>query len=279
MSEILAGKTIAVTASRRAEEQAAAFERHGAFVIAAPTVRIVKTEDDALLLDETRQVLEHPPQLVLVTTGNGLKGWLETADKTELGAPLREALASAQILVRGAKGRGAVRSLGFDDSGVAAEETTESLVELAVERGVAGKNVTIQQHGKPDPALVSALERAGATVVQIHPNRWEDPKEPAKAEALIDSVIAGEVDVITFTAAPAFEAMMHRAEAAGKRHALVDALRHMTVAAVGPVTAEPMLALGLEPLVPERSRMGAMIKQVVAHLEGEGSQAVGFERS
>lgn len=37
----LAGRTVAVTASRRVREQVAAFERQGARVLVTPTVRIV----------------------------------------------------------------------------------------------------------------------------------------------------------------------------------------------------------------------------------------------
>ena len=38
-------------------------------------------------------------------------------------------------------------------------------------------------------------------------------------------------------------------------------------AAVGPVTAAPLLAQGVFPLVPERSRMGALVRAVLAHFD------------
>lgn len=269
MSDILSGKTVAVTASRRAEEQAGAFERAGAQVLVAPTVRIVKTEDDAALLDETRQVIASPPDMLLVATGYGLKSWFEAVEKAGLKEELSRALEQTAFYVRGAKGRGAVRGLGYKDSGIAEIETTESLVELALAVGVQGKTVVLQQHGQPDPALTRRLEGAGAVVIQVHPNRWAQPAEPEKAERLIDAVLAGEIDIITFTAAPAFEAMLHRAAQRNQRQALVEALKRITVAAVGPVTAEPMEKLDIAPIVPERSRMGAMIKAVLARFEGE----------
>ena len=42
----------------------------------------------------------------------------------------------------------------------------------------------------------------------------------------------------------------------------------MLAATVGPVTAAPLLELGIEPLVPERFRMGAMLKQLTDALSG-----------
>ncbi|GAA1045762.1 MULTISPECIES: uroporphyrinogen-III synthase [Rothia] len=266
--QLLADKTIAITASRRAEEQAGAFERHGARVLLAPTVRIVKTDDDAALAAETQQVLAHPPHVLLVATGHGLKSWLDATEKNGGAERLKEMLSDAQIYVRGAKGRGAVRSLGWQDSGIAQVETTESLVELALEKGVAGKNVTIQQHGKPDPALVKRLEDAGATVTQVHPNRWEEPENPALVDELINRLIAGEIDAITFTAAPAVEALLEKAYHLGRGDEVEAALRTETVVAVvGPVTAEPLNAIGVNPVCPERFRMGAMVKDLIEALQ------------
>ena len=45
----------------------------------------------------------------------------------------------------------------------------------------------------------------------------------------------------------------------------------MLAATVGPVTAAPLLELGIEPLVPERFRMGAMLKQLTEALSGSGT--------
>jgi uroporphyrinogen-III synthase len=41
----------------------------------------------------------------------------------------------------------------------------------------------------------------------------------------------------------------------------------VVTAAVGPVTAAPLVAMGIEPIQPERYRMGALIRLVCEHLE------------
>lgn len=272
MDQFLAGKKIAVTASRRSQEQASAFERHGAQVLLAPTVRIIKTDDDKQLIAETQEVLAQPAEILLVTTGYGLRTWVESMDHTRLAAALRSCLAEVTIYVRGAKGRGAVRALGYRDCGMAETETTEALVDLALDRGVAGQRVIFQQHGKPDNRLVKKLIAAGAQVVQVHPNRWEEPEQPILAEQLVDELIAGKLDAITFTAAPAVEALLDRAAARGELEAAVAALKHIKVAAVGPVTAEPLIQKGINPLVPERFRMGAMVKELIQALREVSSK-------
>ena len=80
---------------------------------------------------------------------------------------------------------------------------------------------------------------------------------------------------MTFTSAPAVDGLVSAAAQLGMDGVLVDALRHgVTAAAVGPVTAAPLLDLGITPIVPERFRMGALIRTVVEHLTLNGVQQV-----
>lgn len=264
---VLAGKTIGITASRKADEQAAAFERSGARTLLAPTVRIVPVESDSALLTSTTEIIVNPPQMLLVTTGYGLNGWVSAARARGLEPQLLAALDGAEILVRGAKGRGAVRALGWQDAGMAVEERTSALVDLALKRGVAGQHVVIQQHGSPDRTQEERLVSAGATVSAVVPHRWEPPLEPERVEHLITETLAGRVHAITFTAAPAVTALLETARATGRLEPLVQKLKTTVLAAsVGPVTSEPLEAEGITPLAPERYRLGALVKEVTAAL-------------
>ncbi len=42
----------------------------------------------------------------------------------------------------------------------------------------------------------------------------------------------------------------------------------MLVAAVGPITAGPLLEAGITPLIPDRGRLGALVRAVVTHYGG-----------
>ena len=77
----------------------------------------------------TDHIIAHHPDVLLVTTGYGLNGWFDSARERGLEEQPRQALAGATILVRGAKGRGAVRGLGFEDAGMAAQERMSALVD------------------------------------------------------------------------------------------------------------------------------------------------------
>ncbi|MGH3935124.1 MAG: uroporphyrinogen-III synthase, partial [Pseudonocardiaceae bacterium] len=109
----LAGFTIGVTAARRAAELGALLERRGAEVMHAPAIRIVPVADDAELHVATVQLINNPPDVVVVTTGIGFRGWVEAADGWGLGEALILALRRATLLSRGPKARGAVRAAGL----------------------------------------------------------------------------------------------------------------------------------------------------------------------
>jgi Transcriptional regulatory protein, C terminal/Uroporphyrinogen-III synthase HemD len=65
----LAGFTVGVTAARRAEELGALLERRGAKVVHGPAIRIVPLADDTDLRAATQELINHPPDIVVMTTG------------------------------------------------------------------------------------------------------------------------------------------------------------------------------------------------------------------
>ncbi|GAB2531675.1 uroporphyrinogen-III synthase [Brachybacterium huguangmaarense] len=263
----LAGRRVAVTAHRRADEQAAALERQGAEVVRAATMRVVPVGEDPELLAETEALLAARPRALLVTTGQGFTTWLDA-----LPAPLRErteaAIASMAVFCRGAKARGAVRGRGFEDPPSAPGETTESLVDIVLAAGVRDVPVGLQRHGWLDERQVDRLREAGCDVHVVAPYRWLPGEDQAAVAALVEEIIAGRLDAVTFTAGAAVEALLATARRLGREDALLDALREgrALAVAVGHVTAEPLQAVGIPVVFPERERLGAMIRLLVDEL-------------
>ncbi len=267
----LEGFRIGVTSDRRSEDLIAAFERRGAEVLHAPAIRIAPAADDARLTEDTAAIIEARPDVLLATTSYGIRRWLEAADAAGLGPALIETLERSRILVRGPKARGAVRAAGLDDSGMSDQETTKSLVDRVIAEGAAGTTVAVQLHGFTDKKQLDRLAAAGATVLSVAPYRWQLPEDSTRVMRLVDAICTGSVDAVTFTSAPAVDALFAMADQADKLDALRDAFATTVVAAaVGPVTAAPLRAAGIDPLVPDRYRMGALIRVVCEHLEARG---------
>src|SRR3954471_786428 len=264
----LAGYTVAVTAARRREELGALLARRGARVVYAPAIRIVPLADDAELVAATREVLAQPVDLVVATTGVGFRGWLEAAEAWDL--PLREHLRTARVLARGPKARGAIRGGGLVDAwSPASESSAEVLQHLlsGAEGPLPGRRIAVQLHGDPQPELVSGLVGAGAEVVTVPVYRWVLPEDTAPLRRLVTAIAARGVDAVTFTSAPAAASLLQMAADEDVRAAVLAAFADAVLAiAVGPVTAGPLEAAGIRTVQPERARLGALARAVVAEL-------------
>lgn len=263
----LLGFRVGVTAARRREEQVSLLERRGAEVTCAPVVRTAPLTDDSALLEATRACVQHPPDIVLGTTGIGFRGWCEAADGWGLGEPLLDALRGATLLARGAKTVGAIRAAGLRESWSAPSETIDELLDHVLGLGVAGRHVAVQEHGESLTRAVVRLRDAGAQVVVVSVYRCETAVDLEPVSGLVEMVLRREVDAVTFTSAPAAAAFLDTAEAAGRHDELLEALRDgVTAACVGPVTAGPLRHHEVPVVLPDRARLGAMIRELAVQL-------------
>src|SRR5690606_21182025 len=160
----LAGYTVGVTADRRRDELAALLERRGARVVLAPALRIMPLADDTELHRATRALLERPPDVVVASTGIGIRGWLEAAEGWGLAEPLRAVLEDSYLVTRGPKARGALRAAGLTDDWSPPSECGAEVLDHLRARGLAGKRVAMQLHGESQPEYSAALRAAGAEV-------------------------------------------------------------------------------------------------------------------
>jgi uroporphyrinogen-III synthase len=263
----LEGFRIGVTSDRRSRDLIEALERRGAEVLHAPALKIAPVQEDIRLIEDTKAIIAAKPDLCIATTAYGMRRWCEAADSFGIGDELLETLGSTRMFVRGPKARGAVRAAGLADVGISSDETTSTLVDMLLTEGVRGKTVAMQLHGYTDVRQIERLRMSGATVLTVTPYRWVKPDGEDKLPRLIEAVCSGNLDVLTFTSAPAVDAMWSTAHEMGLYKQLVESLKlNVTTAVVGPVTAQPLLDAGLNPLIPERFRMGALIRLVCEHL-------------
>ncbi|MFF8290271.1 uroporphyrinogen-III synthase [Streptomyces sp. NPDC016309] len=263
----LAGFTVGVTAARRADELGALLERRGAAVAHAPALRIVPLADDAELLDATKALIGRAPDIVVATTAIGFRGWLEAADGWGYGEELLDRLRGAQVLARGPKVKGAVRAAGLTEEWSPASDSMAEVLDRLLEQDVTGRRIALQLHGEPLPGFVEALRDAGAEVVVVPVYRWMPPEDLAPLDRLVDATVARSLDAVTFTSAPAGASMLARAQDRGLLPELLDALRHDVLAAcVGPVTALPLQAHGIDTVQPARFRLGPLVQLLCQEL-------------
>ncbi|WP_067505958.1 uroporphyrinogen-III synthase [Actinoplanes sp. TFC3] len=261
----LTGYTIGVTADRRRDELAGLLESNGARVVLAPALRIVPNADDGELRAATRDCLTTVPDIVLVTTGIGLRGWLEAADGWGLGEPLRVALARSYLVAKGSKARVALRAAGLREQWSPEGESYEEVIAHLSARRLAGMTVAMQLHGESQPEYTEALRSAGARVIEVPVYRWAPPIDPAPLYRLVDLIAGRLVDAVTFTSAPAVQALLR---AAGDTlDPVLAALRTDVLAAcTGPVTAAPLRSHQVPVVTPAKPRLTYLVRTLLDEL-------------
>ncbi|MFE5659874.1 uroporphyrinogen-III synthase [Streptomyces sp. NPDC056517] len=263
----LAGFTVGVTAARRADELIALLRRRGAAVVHGPALRIVPLADDTELLAATKELIGHAPVVVVATTAIGFRGWVEAAEGWGCGEELLAMLRDVELLARGPKVKGAVRAAGLTESWSPGSESMAEVLDRLLGEGVAGRRIALQLHGEPLPGFVEALTAGGAEVVGVPVYRWMPPEDIGPLDRLLDGALSGGLDAVTFTSAPAAVSLLSRAEERGVRAELVAALRHGVLAVcVGPVTALPLQAEGIDTYAPERFRLGPLVQLLCKEL-------------
>ena len=276
LGQVMSGCVVLVTADRRSGELGSALSRRGATVRHAPALSIVPHEHDEQLLLDTKDLLAAPPDTVVVTTGIGFRGWIEAADAAGLADELVEVLRGARIVARGPKARGAIQAAGLQADWVAESETSAEILDLLLAEGVTGHRIAVQHHGAGADGLDTELAAAGAVVASLVVYRWGPPPDPVALAASVRAAADGGIDAVVFTSAPGAHAWLSAADAEGVTDRLLARFASgcMVAAAVGPVTARPLQSRGVIPLVPERGRLGALVRTLVGHYERARTSAV-----
>lgn len=272
----LQGFTIGVTADRRKEEQAELIRRLGGRVVHGPTVRTLPLAHDRGVVRATEALIAQPPDVLVVTTAVGLRGWIAAAESHALDDSLLTALASTEVIARGPKAAGAVITAGLDVDWRAPSEQSGEVVEHLLSRGVRDVRIAVQRDGAATHPMADALRAGGAEVVDVPVYAWTFPADREPATRLVEAVVAGRIDAVTFTSSPAIWNFLAVARDAGLLDEVGAAFDARVVpCCVGPVCASAAVEHGLARAIqPRRGRLGAMVAALGAHL---GATARCFE--
>jgi uroporphyrinogen-III synthase len=270
----LAGFTVGITADRRWEEQAELLRRRGAATLHGPTIRTLPMGPDEELYDVTERLLMRPPDFVVANTGIGMRAWIAAAESWGLGDALVTLLKDSSVFARGPKASSAVHQSGIGVVAKASSERMDELITMLQEVGVEGKTVAFQRHGDDSPEAIASLRAAGARVVEVPVYRWILPVDLAPALDLVTAIVVGSVQAVTFTSAPAVRNLLLIAAEQDLHRQVVTALNGPVLpVTVGPVCAAAAMEGGIRgPVVPDRFRIGPMIRTLTEELIDRGTR-------
>jgi uroporphyrinogen-III synthase len=261
----LAGWTVAVTADRRSAEQTELLQRRGADVLLTPLVTAAPVPE-ADVRGATEELLRGPIDVLVASTGVGLRTWIAMSWTWDLGERLLAALQTVDVRARGAKAVGVLAAEDVPIAWRAPSETMAEVLTALLDEGVHGRRIGVQLHGGDLDWFVLALREAGAVVVPV-PVYTVAPADSAKgAERLVQEAEKGELDVVTCTSTAAVAAI-----------AAVDGLvaelerQHVVAGCVGPVIAAAARDAGLTDVVAAAPhRLGSLVRALGQHLADRG---------
>jgi len=246
----LRGWTVGVTADRRADEQIELLARRGARVVHGPTIRTLPLGGEAPLRAALDALAAVPPDWVVFTTGIGTRALFEAADAAGRADAIGAGFRAARRVARGPKAAGAAITVGLGTEWQAPTGRSVEVVDYLRGCDVRGRRVAVQLDGRDEPALGDAIRALGADVVDLPVYRWTLPEESRGSARLIAEAVAGRLDAVTFTSAPALRNCADLAQHMGLRDELLVALRGpVAMVSIGVVCTEAAHEMGIEPAV------------------------------
>jgi uroporphyrinogen-III synthase len=201
---------------------------------------------------------------LIFLTGVGARFLIAEAESLGIKQDFLNALDKAVVVVRGPKPVAALKQFGVRVDVIPQTPTTEGVIEALQGKDLNGRRIGVQLYGTPNPKLVSALESKGAVVTPIHVYDYGAAADPSAIKTLVEKLLNGDIQVITFTSAPQVRMLFDLSSKLGISDSLEHALRgKVVIASIGEVTTRALEEKGLVPtIVPRQSKMGSMAQAV-----------------
>lgn len=254
--------------ARMGEEGRRLLERQGASVILAPALKEVALADQTPALDFGAHLMDGQVDVLLLLTGVGTRLLIDVLCTRYDRSQVLETIQQCTLVCRGPKPAAALKGYGLKPDVVVPEPNTwRDVVSIFEEHKLAeGKRVYVQEYGRSNDQLLSALKCHASTVTAVTLYGWSLPDDTRPLESAIHAMTSGNADVACFTAGVQVEHLFEVAERMRLTQALRKALvETMAVASIGPMTTERLqeygLAADIEPVHPKLGHLAQVIAE------------------
>jgi uroporphyrinogen-III synthase len=241
----LRGRRIVVPESRELDLFVRMLEAQGAEAMRCPMVTILDAEDPAPIVAWLKRMAAGDLDDLILLTGEGLRRLLAVARQVAIEGEVVAALKRLRTITRGPKPARVLRELGLAPGLAAAEPTTAGIIATLARETLTARHVGVQLYpGNANDPLINFLRSAGAAPDPVLPYRYASDSETSQVEATIRAMADGKVDAIAFTSSPQVERLKDVARTRGLENELALGFAKTRIAAVGPVVAAAVEALG-----------------------------------
>jgi uroporphyrinogen-III synthase len=271
-NEGFAGLRVLALESRRAPEMAKLISNCGGQPVVAPSMREVPLESNTRALEFASLLLDGQLDMVIFLTGVGTRALTRVVETAHSREKFVAALRRVAVVARGPKPAAALREMEVPITLLVPEPNTwrdllRTLDEKAGDHSAGslklrGRRVAVQEYGVSNPELLAGLEERGASVTIVPVYQWTLPEDIGPLRAAVTALTAGEIDVAMFTSSAQVQHLLQIADAMGTRDHVIQALRKVLVASIGPITSQELDEHGIvADLEPTHPKMGFLVKE------------------
>lgn len=231
----LFGKRVLVTRTRRqASKLSEKIEGLGGEAIEYPTIKIVENEDHTDIDKAIGQIEQY--KWIIFTSVNGVRFFFDRMQKLSFDIRL---LKNAKLCAIGPATAKELSDKGFVIDSIPEEYRAESIIDDLKEKIEVGDKILLPRADIARKVLEEELIKLGADVDNIHVYKTIVPKQESRE--LINLFKDKKIDIVTFTSS---STVKNFCKILGTKN--LELLKGVTVAAIGPITAETAREIGVK---------------------------------
>jgi uroporphyrinogen III methyltransferase/synthase len=239
----LLGKRIVVTRARQqASDLVGQLSDLGAECLECPTIKVVPTDDAALLDDAVQNLSAY--DWILFTSVNGVKFFFDHLFGMDKDVRALSHLHTAAI---GPATAEKLFEYGLKSDIIPQNYRAEAVVDAFRKKKIKGKKILLPRAKEARPLLPVELRKMGAEVDEV--TAYLTEKVRANTDQLVNQLEEKTIDLITFTSS----STVHNFKDLLPPDSFKHLIKGITVASIGPITTETAIESGFEVLITAKS--------------------------
>jgi uroporphyrinogen-III synthase len=255
------GLRVVAFESRRALEIAELIRRQGGDPFVAPSMREAPLENNKDAFAFAERLFHGEFDMMIFLTGVGARALDKILASRHAPGRFAESLRNIAVVARGPKPAAALREMRVPVT-VAVPEPNTWRELLTATAGRPERRIAVQEYGRSNPELLAALRERGAEVTPVPVYQWDLPEDTGPLHQAVRRIVEGRADVAIFTTSIQVTHLFQTAADDCLEEPVLEALRRMAIASIGPTTNETLQDFGLAPdITATHPKMGFLVKE------------------
>lgn len=243
----LKGKTVAITRSiEQAQDLADLITSRGGKPYVVPTVEIQPLTQSSKIREFIDKMIEGRIGLVAFMSQNAVTSLIDASSNMGLETKLLSALKKATIITIGPKTKKIIETYDLTSAIIPNNHSSDGIIGEIAKLDLKGKEVAIPRTDKASEYLKNELEKKSIRTFEFTVYQTVLPIDKSKVVKLLDNLLNGKVDVITFTSSSAAQNFFRIAQDSLLQDSVRKTLNEkVVVVSIGPVTQKTLEDMGV----------------------------------